>query len=89
MLSAYTGSRFSLFRAWENRVRGFADAKHVARATKAALERGDAGLDFDDGVTDGFEAEAAVGLSKDFPFDDAGVVTSNDELHLVAGGLMV
>ena len=53
---------------------GFADPEHVERATSAAVERGDAGFDFDDGVADGFEAEAAVGLGEKFAFDDAGVV---------------
>ncbi len=40
-------------------------------------------------MTDGFEAEAAVGLGEDFAFDNAGVVADRDELHLVAGDLMV
>ncbi len=55
----------------------------------ATLEEGNAGFDFDDGVADGFEAEAAVGLGEDFAFDDASVVADRNELHLVAGDLML
>lgn len=51
--------------------------------------RGRRGFDFDDGVSDGFEAEAEVGLREDLAFDDAGVGADRDELHWVAVDLMV
>jgi hypothetical protein len=64
-------------------------AKHCERAACAVVEWRDAGFDFDYGVADGFEAEAAVGLGEDFAFDDAGAVADRDELHLVAGEVVV
>lgn len=59
------------------------------RATEAALERSDAGFDFDNRMSYGDEAEAAVGLGEDLAFDDASVVAEGDEFHLVACDLMV
>ena len=67
----------------------FSQPDHIESAAHAAFKGGDAGFDFDDWVADGFEAEAAVGLGEDFAFDDAGVVADRDELHLVAGDLMM
>ena len=67
----------------------FADAQDFQRAAEVVVEGRDARLQLDDGVADGFKAEAAVGSGEDFAFDDAGVVADRDELHGVAGDLMM
>ena len=68
---------------------GFADAANFKCAADAIVERSNACFDFHDGVADGFEAKASIGLCEDLAFYDAGIVADGDELHLVAGDLMV
>jgi hypothetical protein len=65
------------------------DSEYVESAAGTVVERGHTGFDFDGGVPDGFQAESKVRLGEDYAFDDAGLVADRDELHLVAGDLMV
>ena len=67
----------------------FADPADFKCAADTVVEGGDTGFDFHDGVTDGFEAKAAIGLREDLAFYNAGIVTDGDEFHLVPGDLMM
>lgn len=68
---------------------GFADGSDIKGAAILVFEGLDGGGDFDDGVTDGFDAEAGVGAGKQFAFDDAAGVAEGEELHGPSIGLAV